>query len=83
MGIGPNLERVINNYNGSLNNYIIIILLYINIYIVNYVDKLKAVNLKRENRDREKITLKMKIVEPCNSIISEIPILTAPSHIAI
>ena len=38
--------------------------------------------LKRENRDREKYLNKVKIVEPCDSIMSKVPILTVASHIA-
>ena len=40
------------------------------------LDKLKIVNLKKENRDRKKVLNKVKVVEHCDSTISEIPILT-------
>ena len=36
------------------------------------------VSLKRENRDHEKV---FEQGEPCNSVISQIPIFTAASHV--
>ena len=53
---------------------------YIHSFSSLILDKLN-INLKRENRDHEKYLNKVKIVEPCDSIIPEIPILTTASHI--